>query len=248
MINHVTIEEKVQETPTVFSMYFRWEMKVMPGQFVMVWVPGFSEVPMSLSSTGERKCLTVKVYGETTARLAALNTGDRIYLRGPYGKPFTPTEGKKLLIGGGSGMASMRPLIDDRATGIIASRNADELLFADHFKEGQAICVTEDGSRGMKGLAPDALDKLNLKEFDAIYVCGPERMMYAIFQKLKGKDLNVEFSLERSMKCGIGLCDSCSIDGFQVCRDGPTFHIKALEGSMEFGKTKLLSSGKRVYF
>ena len=81
-----------------------------------------------------------------------------------------------------------------------------------------------------------------------IYICGPERMLYAVFKMLHGKTENVEFSLERSMKCGIGLCDSCSVDGFQICKEGPTFSISEVEKMEEFGKTRLDRSGKRVFF
>ena len=247
MINRLKIIKKVRETPTVFSLYFHWDAEVLPGQFVMVWVPGYSEVPMTVTSREDEKCITVKVYGKTTERLGNMGEGEFLYLRGPYGKPFSSSRGKKLLIGGGSGMASLRSLIDEDSTGIIASKTSDEILFEKDFKPGMAICVTEDGSRGMKGLAPDAINNLDLTQFDTIYVCGPEMMMKAIFDMLRGKELNVEFSFERSMKCGIGLCDSCSVDGFQVCRDGPTFHIKEVENMAEFGKTRLASSGKRIY-
>jgi dihydroorotate dehydrogenase electron transfer subunit len=248
MMQHVKIIRKEIETPTVFSLYFHWDVKVEPGQFVMVWVPGYSEVPMSLSSTGKEKCLTVKMYGDTTKALNSLKEGDIIQLRGPYGKPFTRVKGKTLLVGGGSGMASMRPLINEESTGIVAARGQDELLFADDFSKGNAICVTEDGSRGIKGIITAGFENLDLKSFSMIYICGPERMLYAVFKMLHGKTENVEFSLERSMKCGIGLCDSCSVDGFQICKEGPTFSISEVEKMEEFGKTRLDRSGKRVFF
>lgn len=247
MIYHLMVNEKVKETPTVFSIYFDWDVNILPGQFVMVWVPGFSEVPMTVASVKDKKCITVKVYGKTTEKLSQIEKGDLLYIRGPYGKPFTFNNGEKLLIGGGSGMASLRSLIDEKSTGIIASKTGDELLFEDEFLPGRTICVTEDGSSGIKGLATEGIKAVDLKKFDAIYVCGPEMMMKSIFEILKDTDLNVEFSFERSMKCGIGLCDSCSIDGLQVCKDGPTFNMNQVRAMYEFGRTKLLSSGKRIY-
>ena len=81
-----------------------------------------------------------------------------------------------------------------------------------------------------------------------IYVCGPERMLYAVYKNMEGKTENAEFSLERSMKCGIGLCDSCSVDGYEICRDGPTFSMKQVSKMEEFGKTRLDRSGKRIFF
>lgn len=247
MIYHLQIKKKVRETPTVFSMYFDWEVDVLPGQFVMVWVPGYSEIPMTVATVDNSKCITVKVYGKTTERLAQFEKGDTLYLRGPYGKPFTADKGEKLLIGGGSGMASLRSLIDEKATGIIAAKTGEEILFENEFSPGKAICVTEDGSKGIKGLVMEGIKTVDLTKFNSIYVCGPEMMMKSVFEMLKDKDLNVEFSFERSMKCGIGLCDSCSIDGLQVCKDGPTFNLNDVRKMYEFGRTKLLASGKRIY-
>jgi dihydroorotate dehydrogenase electron transfer subunit len=248
MMDHIKVIRKIRDTPTVFSLYFKWDRDVKPGQFVMVWVPGHSEVPMSLSQTGKEKCLTIKMYGDTTRAMDALEPGDFIYIRGPYGKPFSSTKGKTLLIGGGSGMASLRPMINEESTGILAARGKEELLFENEFKDGKAICVTEDGSRGIKGIITAGIESVDLSEFSMIYVCGPERMLYAVYKNIQGKTENAEFSLERSMKCGIGLCDSCSVDGFEICRDGPTFNIKQVSEMEEFGITKLERSGKRIYF
>ncbi len=246
MINHLKIERKEVNTPTVSSLYFRWDRKVKPGQFVMVWVPGFGEVPMSISSIGDLKCITVKAYGDSTRKLIRLKEGDFIHLRGPYGRPFSEPEGDILLIGGGSGMASLRTLIGPRATGIIASRTSDELLFSEEFEKEKRIEVTEDGIRGLKGLVLMGLDQVNVEDYSCIYVCGPEKMLKAVYERIRGHKVRAEFSLERSMKCGIGICDSCSINGYQVCVDGPTFSIEELGEMTEFGTTKLLSSGRRV--
>ena len=246
MMEHIRITKRVKNTPTVVSLYFKWDVKVLPGQFVMVWVPGYGEVPMSLSQTEDEKCITVKAYGDSTKKLIETEAGEWIFLRGPYGKPFSSTSGNKLLIGGGSGMASLKPLIDRNATGIIASRTFDELLFSDEFDEDHRIEVTEDGKKGIKGIVTDGIEVVNPEDFSMIYVCGPEKMLKAVYDKIKKLNVNAEFSMERSMKCGIGLCDSCSVDGFQVCVDGPVFNMKQLNGMTEFGTTRLLSSGKRV--
>ncbi|WP_061950728.1 hypothetical protein [Acidiplasma cupricumulans] len=88
---------------------------------------------------------------------------------------------------------------------------------------------------------------MDINEFDMIYVCGPEIMMKSVYDYLLNKTDRVEFSLERPMKCGIGICDSCSINGIQVCRDGPVFSIKDLKNMDEFGRTRLSFSGKRIY-
>lgn len=247
MIHSEIIDKKI-ETPTVTTISFKWNEKVEPGQFVMVWVPKVSEIPMSLSKIDGIKSITVKKYGTASSLVAGMNIGDRLYLRGPYGRPFTKYDGKTLLIGGGSGMASLRPLIKSTSFGVVSARTSNELLFADHFEKDKLLKVTDDGSEGIKGVAVDALGELDLESFDMIYVCGPERMLKSIFDFLKGKRVHAQFSLERMMKCGIGVCDSCSIDGYQLCKDGPAFDMEVVSEMNEFGKTKLTESGVRVWF
>lgn len=245
MINSRIIGNK-RETPTVSTITFDWEKDVLPGQFLMVWLPGIGEIPMSLSQTGNPKAITVKAYGTSSSAMTSLSVGSRIFFRGPYGKPFSKTAGKTLLIGGGSGMASLRPLINDSAYGIVSARTADELLFANEFSEGNLKTVTDDGSSGIKGTPLDALKSMDVESFDMIYVCGPEKMLKVVFDYLKTKEAKAEFTLERMMKCGIGICDSCSVDGFQVCKDGPVFSITQLSKMEEFGESRLDESGIRL--
>ena len=248
MINSVRILRNEINTPTVNSLYFKWDSHAEPGQFVMVWVPGISEIPMSLSLTGKEKCLTVKKYGDTSNALSKVEPGERIFFRGPYGKPFTRVKGKTLLVGGGSGMASLRPLIDQKASGVVAARSSDELLFKDLFVKDRITVATDDGSEGIKGNIVDAMREIDLEAFEMIYVCGPERMIKSIVDFVSNRNINMELSLERNMKCGIGICDSCSIDGFQLCTDGPTFKLSTVLTMKEFGRTKLAESGKRIWF
>lgn len=246
MMTFTTITEKIDNTPTVSTLKFRWDKQVEPGQFVMIWIPGVGEIPMSLSSTGEEKAVTVKEYGETSRALRTLGKGDRLFLRGPYGNTFTETTGRILLVGGGSGMASLRPLISEKADGVVSARSADELLFPGEFRGGRVFRVTDDGSAGIKGTPVDQLEGMDLSPYSRIYVCGPEKMLKAVMDHLLKRQVSAEFSLERIMKCGIGVCDSCSIDGYQLCRDGPVFSMEQLSGMREFGREKLTVSGKRV--
>lgn len=90
--------------------------------------------------------------------------------------------------------------------------------------------------------------EIDLEAFEMIYVCGPERMIKSIVDFVSNRNINMELSLERNMKCGIGICDSCSIDGFQLCTDGPTFKLSTVLTMKEFGRTKLAESGKRIWF
>ncbi|MEM0157668.1 MAG: dihydroorotate dehydrogenase electron transfer subunit [Thermoplasmataceae archaeon] len=228
------------------TIRFSWDQEVQPGQFLMVWLPGHSEIPISVSHTGSMKGITIRSYGETSEAMIRLRKGEKIFFRGPYGRPFDVRPARKLIVGGGSGMAGLLPLIDSSAYGVVSARTSSDLLFADRFKEGHVTLVTDDGSAGIRGYAVDGVKSLRLDEFDMMYVCGPELMLKSILDYIADKPIPAQFSLERIMKCGIGVCDSCSIDGRQLCTEGPTFSKEELMGMHEFGVTRLTESGKRI--
>ncbi len=246
-MKYAYIIDNVQESENVNTIAFSSDDDIKPGQFIMAWVPGINEIPLSFSSINKIKKITVKIYGEASEHVAHLKRGDYLYYSGPYGKPFTIVPGKKLLIGAGTGIAPLIPIIDGNTYGIISGKSKKDIIFENHFKDRLKI-VTDDGSCGMKGYVTTALKTVDLDKFDMLYVCGPEIMLKSVFDYIKNINVNAQFSLERSMKCGIGLCDSCSINGYQVCTDGPVFSVDQLKNMDEFGRTKLQYSGKRVYF
>ncbi len=237
---------KESETPSVSTLWFDWKYDVKPGQFIMLWEPGVGEVPMSLSVTGDPKAVTIKEYGPTSSSLKHQREGEFLFFRGAYGNTFSIRNGKILLVGGGTGMASLRPLIREGAYGIVSARNERELLFANRFEHDHVFLVTDDGSAGLQGNPVDQLAGMDLSPFEMIYVCGPEKMLRVVADHLATRNVNAEFSLERIMKCGIGICDSCSIDGLQLCRDGPVFNLTDVLNMTEFGRTKLNESGRRI--
>ncbi len=239
------ISRKIVARETV-TLRFSFDRRVYAGQFAMVWSPGNGEIPVSFSHTGDPKGITIKNYGEFSAPIVALNVGDRIFFRGPYGNSFNRPKEEYLLIGGGSGMASLSPLISKKAYGIISGHSSDDLIFADRFEKSKAVITTDDGTAGIKGNTIDALKTLDLEKFQNVYVCGPERMMKAVYDYIQPIGVNAEFSLERPMKCALGVCDSCSINGIQLCKGGPVFNMDQLRNMSEFGTTRLLMSGKRV--
>lgn len=240
------VEEVQFVTPTTVTIRFPWDEEIEPGQFIMVWVPGKGEIPISLSHIGKMKGITVKRFGPTSTALTEMKPGDRLYYRGPYGNTFREPEGKILIIGGGSGMAGLLPLVSKGSYGLVSARTSEELLFADRFKDGHVILATDDGSAGVKGYAVDALKQMDLTVYDHLYVCGPELMLKTIHTHIRNMGIKADFSLERTMKCGIGVCDSCSINGFQLCKDGPVFTETEISKMTEFGKTRLTESGKRI--
>ena len=254
-----TIERIVDETPTVRTLYFHDPVlaDVKSGQFAMVWIPGVNELPMSVmvSDVGGQAALTVRKRGESSTALYNLSVGRQIGVRGPYGNSFEIKDGKILLIGGGTGLVPLMRLIkfsnsSNHITVLMGSQTKDEVFFEEKAKElipGSnltVIPVTEDGSYGEKGYVTDVLEKL-LEEntYDAIYTCGPELMMYKTVQMANKKGIFVQASLERMMKCGVGICGSCCVNDDLVCRDGTIFDGDHLSTKSEFGHSHRTKSG-----
>jgi dihydroorotate dehydrogenase electron transfer subunit len=257
----VEILEVKAETPTIKTFRFHDEAcgKASAGQFVMTWIPDVDEVPMSLSAIGIKgvSAITVRHVGEATEALHRLGRGDVFGIRGPYGRGFTETKGDALIVGGGMGMAPLMPLArrltkaKAKLTCIIGAKTREELLFLDRLKglSGvEVLAVTDDGSYGLKGLATDLVEKvLEERKFGVVYTCGPERMMFKVYRLAERHGLEVQTSLERIMRCSVGLCGSCVIGEFRVCRDGPVFTNKQLrQVEEEFGKTKHNHTGTKI--
>ena len=250
----IKIAEKIQETPTIATLRFKETIDAKPGQFFMVWIPKFSEKPFSLSHIPEIG-ITVMDVGLFSHELCNLLPGDKIGIRGPYGRGFE-IEGRNikniLTVGGGVGIAPLAPLIEDENnkdknfTVIIGALSCDELLFEKRLnknKNSKVILTTNDGSFGICGYATTPMNDLLKKEnFDLIAACGPEPMLSCVLEIGKKFNIPVQLSLDRYMKCGIGICGSCAINGLLVCRDGPVFWDYELEDT-DFGKFKRDKSG-----
>src|SRR5256884_9985876 len=111
-IQVVPLLEIVRETPPTTTYRFRGDLGGKPGQFLMVWIPRYDELPMALSHLGAVKGITVRDYGDATHALAAFTAGDRIGVRGPYGNAFQLEGPSVLAVGGGGGMASVIAAVD----------------------------------------------------------------------------------------------------------------------------------------
>ncbi|NOX71096.1 MAG: dihydroorotate dehydrogenase electron transfer subunit [Candidatus Micrarchaeota archaeon] len=242
----VKIEKIVDENRNAKTFFLDKRIGFKPGQFLMVWIPGLGEKPFSISYAGAMTGITVYLKGKFTRRLFEMNTGDRIGIRGPYGNGFT-LKGNACVVGGGAGIAPLAPLIEnlDDPYVILGAKNADELLFDKRFPD--AMITTDDGSKGFSGFTTELLKNI-LKEraFDVVYTCGPEIMMKKVFEICENAGIKCQASLERYMKCGIGVCGHCEIDGFRVCKDGPVFSSEQLRIMESFGKTAKLKNGEKV--
>lgn len=251
----LTVHSNRQTSPDTKTILFKEKFLSGPGQFVMVWVPGVDEMPMSVSYTLPRLGITFKIVGEGTRALASKKPGDKLGLRGPYGNGFSMSGSKVLGVAGGTGMASLAPFLELATTKkisvelVLGAKTSKELLFEDRMTDvGVKVHVaTDDGSRGFKGFATDLARKvLSEGKFDCIYACGPERMIVGVLSLATEHGTPMQASLERHMKCGIGICDSCAIDGRRVCKDGPVFSRDDLTHFSDLGKTKLDACGRKV--
>jgi len=250
------------ESPAVKTFTFKGKecAKAKPGQFLMLWIPGIDEIPLSILDVEEdgTVAVAVKEVGEATQALHRKKTGEFIGVRGPFGNSFTVNKGKILLIGGGTGIAPLLFLAKkslykvEKLVFVMGAKTREELLFTNKLRDmcskGNFIATTEDGSYGVKCLATTPLESLLAKEkFDMIYTCGPEQMMRKVFDLAEKHGIALEASLERLMRCAIGLCGSCIIGKYRVCRDGPIFTGEQLrEVKNEFGISKRDFNGKKI--
>lgn len=262
MINEpkiVEIKEIIDETPTIKTFKFDWDFETLgkpnPGEFLMIW--NFNnEKPMSISQINDNElAITVKNIGEFTSQLHELEVGDVIGVRGSYGNGFDNSFGGKkvIAIGGGVGMAPMNSIACDLAKNndvsvITAAQTKEEILFIDSLKNKgvKVYPCTDDGSYGFKGFATNCLeDLLKDNSYDYGFVCGPEIMMKGIFEILEASNIPAQYSLERYMKCALGVCGQCCVDseGWRICVEGPVFENDKISQITEFAKYRRDASG-----
>ncbi|NLK26548.1 MAG: dihydroorotate dehydrogenase electron transfer subunit [Euryarchaeota archaeon] len=250
MSNMVTITDVVTQGKGITTLRFPFSGG-SPGQFVMVWIPGIDEIPMSMSYQGDMAGITVKEVGEATAALSALRPGDLIGIRGPYGRGWDIPPGRVLCVGGGVGMAPLMAALDaiddpSRVDVAIGARNIGEIIFEERAR-GRSDDVrvsTDDGTHGVKGtVVALASQMMREKSYDAVLGCGPEIMLRFLLQACKEAEVPCQVSLERLMKCGSGLCGSCVVDGLRVCADGPVFFDHEVKNMSEFGRCRRTASG-----
>ncbi len=250
------IDKVIEECNGTKSFMFKHKLDYEPGQFIMVWLPGIDEKPFAVSYLGDDVFgITVLERGNFTKIVHKMKPGEQLGIRGPFGHGFSippkVEDGNRniCIIGGGCGMASVTVLIERlqnvNTTILMGATTSRSLFFKNRF-DGIKL-FTDDGSEGMKGYPTDILEELHKKHnYEVIYTCGPEIMMYKVYEFCKKHNIQCEASLERYMKCGIGICGQCVCNGQIVCKDGPVFDLNSLNNMSDFGNYSLLKSGKRV--
>lgn len=227
-----------------------------PGQFTMLYLPGVGEIPISVSGDAEdhrRLVHTIRGVGPVSRALASRKAGDTIGVRGPFGSawPTTRAEGLDVLvIAGGLGLAPVRPilyhLLRHRALyGAVAllygTRRPEDILFERELREWRSrldlqVLVTVDQAdpswRGPVGVVTPLVDGASFDPFHSLaFVCGPEIMMRLVSGALIGRGIDpghIYVSLERNMKCAIGLCGHCQLGPLFICKDGPVVRFDAI--------------------
>lgn len=241
---NVVITKVVEETPTIRTFFFDTSFEPEPGQFVMAWIRGVDEIPMALSCDN---AITVQKVGQATSSLFELCEGDSIGIRGPFGNGFRIKGDNILLVAGGVGAAPLAPLAEKaslqglKVTTLLGAKTKEELIFRERFEAaGKVMVATDDGTAGKHGYVTQLIDGKN--NYDQIYCCGPEIMMKKVLDIQPEKS---QFSLHRYIKCGLGICGACCVDGLRVCKDGPVFTGEVLKKS-EFGLYRRNECGEKV--
>ncbi len=187
--------------------------------------------------------------------LFELEEGDRLWIKGPYGNGFSM---KKLnssqvyIVGGGTGIAPLALLAEELETDVVSfigAKSANELIFEKRFENiGETYISTDDGSKGDKGFVTELIKKYAFEKESQAAACGPEKMLYNSSQFLSSQlnPQNIYLSLERYMKCGVGLCGSCECGGYRICVDGPVLSYEQLKRVKDFGNFKKDRTGKKI--
>lgn len=236
------------------------ELKHLPGQFVQISIPGFTEAPISVASSPTRKgCfdLAIRRAGTLTAEMHRKVPGNAVGIRGPFGSSFPVDElagMDLLLVSGGCGLAPMRSLIQycadhpekfGKVQILYGARSTDHLLFKGDLAEwsaspGFSCGITVDSApssacyEGATGFVQTLIPPLEIDPGrTAAAVVGPPVMYRGVIDALLAKGVAAErvyISLERNMRCGVGKCGHCAIDHLYCCTDGPVFRLDRVIG------------------
>jgi len=258
--------EEITETEKIFTLEFESGRPLghEPGQFVEVSVLGVGEAPISISSSPSRSNgsfeLCIRRAGDLTNVIHGKKVGDKLGIRGPFGRgfPLDKFHGKDILfVPGGLGLAPARSVINQvldnrgkygRVIILYGARNPDLLLFKDELKvweerDDVELHVTvdrpDDNWAGNVGVVTTLFSKISVYPRNTVAITiGPPIIYRFVIMELLGKGIpepNIWLSLERRMKCGVGKCGHCQINDLYACQSGPSFsyaEIKAVEGAI----------------
>jgi len=249
----------ITETPTIKTLVLKppHPIPFRSGQFMQLTIFGIGEAPFTPSSSPynlETMEITILKAGHLTEAVHNLKPGERVGLRGPFGKgyPMEKFEGKEILVvGGGVGLAPLRALLYalfhdlNKYRNIrikYGARNSAELSFKQQYEEWQKLknvefeCTVDRGNaqwKGKVGLVTELLENTGIDLSNAYAVCcGPEIMLKFVTLKLLSvgfKPEQIYLSMNRKMSCGMGLCGRCNIGPYYLCKDGPDMNYEKIQ-------------------
>ncbi|MFA5238652.1 MAG: FAD/NAD(P)-binding protein [Phycisphaerae bacterium] len=233
------------------------QLDYVPGQFVEVSLAGIGEAPVTIASSPTFKDgfeLVIRKVGNVTNAIHKLQAGNKLGIRGPFGKGVYPVEEAKgrniVFICGGIGLVPQRSFInyvlDNRADYgdviiLLGTKCQSQRFFTDELKAWsersdiqfiETVDQGEDCWKGNVGVVTTLIPKIESKLASAVIpICGPPVMYKFVLMALQEYELpheNIYLNLERKMKCGVGKCGHCQINHSYVCMDGPVFKYSDL--------------------
>jgi NAD(P)H-flavin reductase len=228
-----------------------------PGQFGMLYAFGAGEIPISLSGASTTldplRC-TVRAVGGVSGALCAVEPGDLVGLRGPFGSSWPLAEavaGDVLIVAGGLGLAPLRPAIHhllahrneyERVIICYGGRSADELLYVNEFEDWRRrydldidviVDIAASDWHGKVGVVTKLVELAAFDPDNTIAMtCGPEVMLRFVALTLQARSLptnHLFISMERNMHCAIAQCGHCQFGPRFICREGPVLRYDELE-------------------
>jgi dihydroorotate dehydrogenase electron transfer subunit len=218
--------------------------RALPGQFVMVGVPGpgfHLRRPLSIHTVaGEAIGLLVEPRGTGSGTLSEVAAADELQVAGPLGSAFPiHPDAPALVLGGGIGVAPLQFLVERLlstavpVTVAFGFRDAQQARLVSAFDIDELWVTTDDGSVGRRGTVVDLAEGLHVDADAVVYVCGPWPMLSAVRRWAGERGLRGFVSLEAHMACGSGACQGCVVAtsaGYRrVCVDGPVFDMMSVE-------------------
>jgi len=232
-----------------------------PGQFDMLYALGVGEVPISTSAVhlGDGSLThTVRAVGHVSRALCALEPGEVVGIRGPYGNEWPlagAVGGDLVVVAGGIGLAPLRPAIRHALVHraeygavpiLLGARTPSDLLFRSEVEEWRArldvevdviVDAAAPGWHGRVGLVTELIPQAVFDpDKTTALVCGPEVMMVFVVRALAERGVpsqQIWISMERNMRCGVGHCGHCQLGPTLICRDGPVYRADAMTRLME---------------
>jgi len=262
------LKESIELTPDVKLLRLELDDEAIrnnlvyyPGQFAFVSAFGVGESPFGITSVAYQKDsleFAIRRVGTVTNALHELEPGAIVGVRGPFGNyfPLEDYKGKNIvIIGGGIGMAPLRPVIrtilDNRQhygqlTTIIGARSPSDLVFVNEYEnwakqpDSRLELTVDRGDANWKGrvaLIPAVIKELQLSPDNSVaIICGPPIMIRFVLVELKALGFapqQIVTTLEAKMKCGLGKCARCNVGEKYICQDGPVFRLDQISTFLE---------------